>query len=87
MTAEDRGGEPRRGESDGTSSISRASDDCGFPRMPGEDRRAAPRRGESSSISCASDARGCPWMPVDARGCPWMTVDARGCPPSRAEVK
>ena len=39
MTADARGGEPRRGESDGTSSISRASDDRGFPRMPGEASR------------------------------------------------
>ena len=39
MTADARGGEPRRGESDGTSSISRASDNRGFPRMPAEASR------------------------------------------------
>ena len=39
MTADARGGEPRRGESDGTSSISRASDDRGFPGMPAEASR------------------------------------------------
>ena len=48
MSADARGGEPRRGESDGTSSISRASDDRGFPRMPGE-----VSRGEAISRACA----------------------------------
>ena len=41
MSADARGGEPRRGESDGTSSISHASDGRGFPRMPGEVRAEA----------------------------------------------